>query len=239
MKPLIVWTLGPVSDTGLQILRYSVNSVKKIYPKCDYLIRYNQLNSKQKAYIDTLSVETIEQTNYNIFNKSPALGYQVHWKLYPPRLELNRHEIHLDNDVVLIDRIQEIDNFLLDDAILTCQGLYGLYGMYSSWVKDGGIHINSGIYGLPPYYDLTEKVRVLMEQDKRAWSNIYDEQGLLAYLFLQYKKYYIIPLTSMPIVENDEAIDIYVKNPSCKGFHFVHSNTSHKHTGWQQFINRL
>jgi hypothetical protein len=238
MKPLFRWTLGPVSQLGLNSLKLSVKNIKSLYPNADFVITYNQTTEKHLKCMKSLNVSLIDQEIYlNQFNLNPEDGYNVHWKLFPGRLELDRHEIYLDNDVIIEKQIEEIDWFLQSkEHCLTYQGLYGLYGCYDFQVPKSGIHFNSGIYGVPPKFDLNAKIQQIIKGNK--WLDRFDEQGIFASIFSN-TPYFMIPLTKVPIVQKEWLVSSILNNQSIHGYHFVDVNTSETHLGFKEYQNIL
>ena len=58
MKPLVRWTIGPVSELGHKILKRSVENFKKIYPEFDCVVCYNNI---EKKLLDEIHVDLFEQ----------------------------------------------------------------------------------------------------------------------------------------------------------------------------------
>lgn len=227
MKPIIRWNIGPVSKIGLDILRHSVRRMKDLY-EADFIITFNQIDH---TLLKDLNVELIEQNSKNVDN-----GYQVHWKLFPARLDINRYEICIDNDIYIHEKLEEIERFLQEDSVLVYQGLHGLYGTFRDKVPQIGLFMNSGIYGVPPGYDLNKRVSDLVT--KTQWRGKFDEQGLLASLLLNYHSFHMIPLTTIPVVEPTWPAAWVFRNKGSKGMHFVGANLSEDHDTWTHYKKR-
>src|SRR5688572_12825908 len=103
MKPLARWTVGKVTNTGMEILRESVRVFGRIYPEFDRVVCYN--NVERPAGFDGLYEQMATDLPYPLLGPdadpgeggSPASG----WKLCPPRLRPEAHELWLDNDIVV------------------------------------------------------------------------------------------------------------------------------------------
>lgn len=234
-KPLIRWILGPVCHTGLEILQYSVKKMKLLYPDCNLMICHNQLKKEHIDFIKRLNIDLYEQKP--LLTRVPKNEFNVHWKIYPPRVSIDTHEICIDNDIILEDRLEEIDLFLQSDGVLMYQGIHGYYGMYENQIDFNGIFYNSGIFGVPPKYDLEQRIESVFESENKEWSNNkFDEQGLICSILSTHHKIYTIPLTSIPIVEKSFEIEKTKRNPLCKGYHFVGANLHKDHKGWTDYI---
>jgi hypothetical protein len=240
-KPLIRWTIGPVKEEGFSCLGKSVRNMKHLYPECDFVICYNQLTRLQHERISELGVDLLDQSKYLDSLKYHPHGKSVHWKLYPPRLNLDSHEICMDNDIILWKRVPEIDYFLSSkDTCLIYQGINRLYGSYDLNIPKL-VRINSGIYGLPPNFDFRSKLKSI----QKKWSNRFDEQGIVASILCQ-ESYCMIPLPYVPICEcwmssNDfkKTMDAFLRNEFCCGMHFVGINYAEQNSFYNNFIKHL
>jgi hypothetical protein len=221
---------------GLTCLRESVAHVKRLYPECDLLICHNQIGTDQ---LQSLNVPLFDQSKSVCpLGISPQEGYQVHWKLYPPRLRPDAHEIIMDNDIVLVKRPAEIDAFLSGDATLMCHGLNGLHGKFDKYVPKG-VRVNSGIFGMPPGFDFNKTAKAkIPEHDLKCWERRFDEQGLVAATLTQYHKRIFISVTVLPIVEKTFDIDALTTDACC-GYHFAGLNYNNDHLPWITFKTKL
>ena len=132
----------------------------------------------------------------------------VAWKLYPPRLDPLRHELFIDNDLILLRRIKEIDQFLAGDCTLLLGETSRTYGRFDKFVPPGRC-INSGLFGVPPDFSIKNYVDLYVgsswEHNARAehTKNVtFDEQGLVAFALLSYPRSVIIPATSITNCEH-------------------------------------
>lgn len=221
--------MGPARREGFRCLGESVRRATALYPECDFLICHNQLDEEQVRAIGRLGVPLYDQSESDgPFGVRPTAGYQVHWKLYPPRVAADRHEIVMDNDLVLFKRLEEIDYFLSGDCTLMCQGLNGLHGKFDRYIPKG-VRVNSGLFGMPPGFDFLGVVRQhIDQQDAASWDGRFDEQGLVAAALNTYPKKAFVPVTRVPILERD--FDIRgITTDACCGFHFVGLNYHERH----------
>jgi len=221
-KSLLRYTIGPVSSSGFDILEESIRYIRNIYPELEIVICHNQLNEEQIHSLEQLEVPLYTQ-KHECLLQSPT-GEQ--WKLYPPRLNPNGYEIVIDNDIILTERIPEIDEFLTSSKTLVMSAVYRAYGQFAKYVPEN-LYINSGIYGMPPGFDFEKKIKLLTRKVEN-WSERFDEQGLVATCLGNYK-HITIPMSEvLPLGENSEW------RPG-KGYHFIDANKSEFHSGWEGY----
>jgi len=235
MKPLVRWTIGPVLPRGFKSLELSVESVKTFYPECDLLICYNQLKDHQLERVKSLGIKMFDQEQPIL--PSPKDGYRFEWKICPPRLRLESHEIIIDNDIILFQNVPEIDRFLNDDNVLFSQGLWELYGRYQDKIP-AGMRVNAGLFGMPPNFDFAERASEFTD-DILGGIEEFDEQGLVTATLLQSPNYYMISQTSITILEDWMSIRPILSNPLCCGAHFVGINYKEKHSAWDEYHRSL
>ena len=228
-SPVVRWTIGPVSDSGFQSLGLSITSFLHFYPHVEPIVCFNCQPDKISWLPD--HILRYDQSRHQDDEIKP-IG--VAWKLYPPRLAPERHELFIDNDVVFLEPIPEIDQFFNGDITLLLQGLSRNYGRYEKHVPPGYC-INSGIFGCPPGFNLNKYVKffggIAWEENVANRSKTFDEQGIVALALLQYKKFAIIPDTSVTNCE--------MKLINGKGLHFVGVNRNKFHEPFRLFRSRL
>jgi hypothetical protein len=230
MKPLFRWTVGKLKDIGMDMLRCSVASFRRLYPEFDFIVCFNLLTDDQKCQLAGLEIEPFNQNSLIDYfpNYPPACGS---WKFYPPRLRPDAHEIFLDNDIILLDRLDEIDQFLASSnkTIVSESRNRRLYGKYDGRVPDG-VLVNSGLFGVPPHYPLEDRLRWFMGKDATpGWSGFFDEQGLVAALLTQ-QDHVTVPLKHLQIITPDMNVRF-----DCQGLHFCGANSAGSHRAWGQF----
>jgi len=227
MKPLVRWTIGKVSKIGHEILKESIESFKKIYPEFDYIVCYNEIDSSDLEKLENVSYFLQTHDCCNIQIKPFSINA---WKLFPPRLRINSHEIFLDNDLVIHKRIPQIDNFLQNNKPL-CYGCIDEnrrppYGKFSNFFPKNNFILNSGIFGLPPNYDFENEITINIKKvNLKKWEN-FDEQGLVAKCLLN----------KNPIFVNEYDIsNCWLDYKYGKyGYHFCGHNTK-KHIPWKKY----
>lgn len=222
---LVRWTVGNVSKDGFDCLRRSILNFQSLYScrcvlcyNCEYeLISYN-------GYARFPGLELYNQAEH-IHDKPTPIG--VSWKLYPSRLNPDGYEISIDNDLVIEKSIKEIDEFLNSDSTLLLEGNSRTYGKFGTHVPKG-YQINSGIYGMPPGFDLQKYINFYSGEswEKNAFgqhekNETFDEQGIIALALLSYHKRLIIPSTTISNCENNYE--------ECDGMHFISLNRVANH----------
>jgi len=228
MKPLVRWTVGNCSDDGISMLEVAVYKFIRLYGDLfDYKIFYNDLPELYKNRLQALGIELVEKDPHSL-PLLPTCG--PFWKLYPPRDRLNAHEIIIDNDLILYRHLKEIDRFLAsDDMLLTTEAYHRNYGMFDGLIDATAININTGIIGLYPNYDFKQKVCDFMNvYSVDSWKTHFDEQGLVAYLFLK-EKCVQVSKSDIEIILPDGKL----KFGKC-GLHLVGTNVHSPH--WQHII---
>jgi hypothetical protein len=215
VKPLIRWTIGPTTKEGCDALELSIKCWKKVYKNFDLIVCYNLWNERLKK----LDVELISQEQFSNYNLIKPKGNS--WKLYPPRLRPNSHEIFIDNDLVLYKKVDIIDEFLesFDLFFITC-GLMTHHNPFSTAC------INSGLFGIPPHFDLQKEIdEAIIRVNLKDWE-FFDEQGLVGSIITK-NKHKIIPI--------DEISNCYFECiPGKSGSHFCGVNSGHV-SYWNQF----
>lgn len=195
-KPLARWTIGNVKPDGFKCLAESIESFTAFYDT-DIAVCYNC----NKEYLPKLPDRTLLINQHEHLNSCIATPKGVAWKLYPPRLAIDKHEIVIDNDILFEKRITQIDEFFNSDCTLLLQerALSRNYGQFEKHVPPQHA-INSGIYGMPPGFSLQKYIDfyVLDEWQKNVVHDheqnyTFDEQGILTVALLDYPRFIIIP----------------------------------------------
>lgn len=238
-KPLVRWTIGPVRPDGFKCLTESILSFTSLYDveavvcfNCDPNIHPTISASFPPNIHPTISPRFIDQHDY--LTEVPPKG--VAWKLYPPRLAPDRHELVIDNDIIIHQRIPEIDKFFESNLTLLLAETSRTYGRFERHVPPG-LCINSGVYGMPPGFDLKKYIdfhvgpewekNALGEHDK---SETFDEQGLIAFALSSHPGYLIISGSDITNCEH-HLID-------GKGMHFIGLNRRQFHEPFRLYQSR-
>ncbi len=230
LKPLARWTVGNVNRQGIAALYESVRSFTGLYgDRFDKLVCFNNLSAEQINTVAALGVLMLPQYP----NALPRQPQSVMWKLYPPRVRQNSHELLIDNDLVLFDRLPEIEEFLAshDLAVITA-GLTRSFGWYDHLVPEK-VQMNSGLVGWPPGFDLAAAVQERLRINPNPeWTDKFDEQGLVASVITQ-MKHLVVPLSKVGICHQldfdlpgqpENVPPPGVLPPATHGYHFVELN---------------
>jgi len=226
-NPLCRWVIGPTHSRGLDMLRLSIQQMHKLYPQFDLEVCFNQI----PGHIIWDKVGDLPVTFHK--QKGDELGIQpthnnvkkgVNWKLYPARRRIHTHEIIMDNDLILFNKVLEIDKFLDSNRSIILQAYNRNYGQFDDHVRPD-LSVNTGMYGMPPKYNFGSKINELLKN--RTWQDRGDEQGIVATCLQDLD----------PIVVSYNVIapmDNYAKFRYAKGVHFIHGNAAEFHKAWKQ-----
>lgn len=225
MSLLVRWTIGPVREAGFECLKLSVLSFLNLY-KADLFVCHNGLSENQFDFISKLPVNLIRQEDQSFVGDKPV---GVAWKLTPPRLALDCHEIFIDNDLILTEKISEIDDFLsTNKSTLLIEAESRHYGRFENKVPIG-YNINSGLFGLPPNFDLGNYVKLWGKWGENCpnLSRTWDEQGLVASALLNHNHFLIVPDTKIT--------NCYSELLWAPGMHFVGLNRNAHHRPFAEY----
>lgn len=234
MRPLVRWTMGDVSEAGHEILRESVRCFAAIYPEFDRIICHNHLD---ELYLLGIDAELRNQTLADApcvlaepidnYEESTGCG----WKLCPPRLRPDSHELWLDNDLVICKRIEEIDRWLAGNKAIITEGLgrRRMFGLYDEHISPE-LRLCAGLFGLPPHFDFAAAIRSRIDVMEGKPLGGYDEQGLTASVVTS-MDYIIVPLSQVHIAEDHVPFSSHLY----AGFHFAGANRKPWHRGWQSY----
>jgi signal peptidase I len=195
-KPIIRWTIGHVKKSGYEILSNSIKNIKKLYSdEFEYCVCHNDADKKEMENLKkTHKVNFIEQKwedcpiknlkrPKKIDEKTKQKINGSFWKICPPRLSKDTHEIILDNDLIFLKKPKIIEEFLSvnnKNLIIKDSNIYlGIYEHLFDNEKQG---YNSGVIGLHPGYDFQNDIIkniVFIEGEENL--NYGQEQGLLMY----------------------------------------------------------
>lgn len=265
-KPIIRWTIGCCLPQGLKVLRESMRSAKRIFgDHCRYFVYYNQLEDAALDFCtDVIPTITIKKQDWADcpFPNQPTATCFVDgrylrntricngslWKLCPPRLDMDCHEIHMDNDLILVRMSKKIKNFLSNNIPLVLQDKVRFFGRYDHLFDKSVIGYNSGLVGLPPSFDLKTKLINLWQEQGRPTNISYAEEQAFVCKVLTENKHILI--------ENKELVEFsadgfFVLNAKRTidhipyeytgreiGYHFLEVNRL-PHKEWPKFKNRL
>lgn len=243
MRPLARWTFGKVKDPGPgeETLLACVKRFKVVYPEFDCIICYNNVSNRQLAILKKLNVDLHKQTETELEYPLESVNLPEGWKgampgwgfkLCPPRLRLESHELWIDNDVVIRERLRAIDRWLKSDGTLIASGHNNnrkIYGKFDHLVPSNVVCC-AGLFGLPPGFDfesrIVQKCHSVLGGKPLGY---YDEQGLVSAIVIEHNPHIVIPANQFLNVKE------YVKKPFPSALHFIGANRFHSHREWQDY----
>ncbi len=253
MKPLFRWTIGSVIKQGLDILEESISKIFEIYDsQFDFMVCYNGLNRNELNYLKHITsnypIELMHQNwatcpiSDNCW--SPRKGNDIEingkkcggtlWKVCPARIRIDSHEIIMDNDIVLLKKLPQIDEFLAcNNKNLILEEPLRFYGRYNN-LFDFGENLNSGLMGMYPGFNFeAEIVKTWNKNGKYTYHSQADEQGLL-----------MSTLKNQPNIRINKQFvkELLANHPSTingqeHALHFTQANRSEKHNSWNHYLS--
>lgn len=238
MKPLVRWTFGMASSTGLEILAHAVKRFRKIYPEFDYVICCNNLKPGQIEIVEKLNVriywQNIADLKYPLEPPTSQPGWKGMWphlgiKLCPPRLNPEGHELWIDNDIVVRERLPTVDQWLTSDKCIITQGHGRQYAAFESYIPEE-VLCSGGFFGVPPNFDLESTIlhecHTILKGKPIAY---YDEQGLVTKMMTE-RPHFLVPMDEVLVVK--ELPDKHSLPPA---LHFIGANRTEQHPQWLQY----
>lgn len=200
---IIRWTFGettarPTSPQAINMLRTSVKLAKRLFPSASLFICHNNLSLEMAKKVLSIGrrngVELIDVTRMLPKNLRKCQKKNSWWKYALPRMDHNRYEILVDNDVVLWKIPPTVLRGIRDGALVALTDAGGrFYGDLSDKIReaDPELTLNAGLLGMPPgfcpNFDLLEGVTL------RDW--FHSEQGFTAMNFILHQgPKYLVPL---------------------------------------------
>jgi hypothetical protein len=218
-KPILRWTIGNSDKINLNLLSRSIKQMTLLYAeRFELFVCFN----------GDFKVENFEKRStgaVKLLKQEPIGGLPYPrgctWKLYPPRLNIQVHEIFIDHDFVLVKRMDEIEHFLnSSDKFLCIEDRSRAYGPNFDEQIPQGFEINSGLFGLPPGFDMGKQMSLV---DK--WSSHFDDQGFIAKQMFDKRKIMINRKIST-------CFDILNINEEYCAYHFMKQN---RKKFWRRF----
>lgn len=257
-KPLFRYTVGSCLPQGLEVLGESIKQTTQVLgvDRFDWMICYNGLNEEQlqtiKDHIGDLPFTLYEQ-NWELaaissetkewstpkrkdgsfeWNGNHCGGTM--WKVCPPRMRMETHEIVMDNDIVIRKPIPQIEYFLkTNNMALILEEPIRFYGRFDGLFPDKGPFLNSGLMGFPPGYNYQQEIiRVWEENGSMEKLSQADEQGLLMYTLNQVPNIRISKEQVKEILARD--FNATLEETFC-AYHFTQSNRIPKHHAWKKY----
>lgn len=182
----IRWTIGDVSPRGFEALRLSIFGAVRLFgPGAAYVVYVNSValdeararTGEVPSLVDWRPAPTrIPEVLRAHLDQGMAEG--VAWKFTPLAAFEDRHELALDNDVILWEAPTAIRRWLegAPGARVVAEDVAEGHGAFAPFC--GPEPRNSGIRGTPAGFDLADALgRVLARSPVRLGSEL-DEQGL-------------------------------------------------------------
>ena len=234
-EAIVRWNLGDVSKEGLDCLQLSIEKFQNLHKNYsfDYYVFYNGI--KKDRLKNLKNVKIISKSDYKNSLLIPP-PHEKHdlpaWKLYPPRVDKNKHEIIIDNDIVIFNKINYLDDFLKNKIVYITEAKERAYsGKVEPYIPKK-FHINSGFICLPPEFDLQKKINdVIKDFNIKTWDNHKDEQAIIGYIFSQMNNLKLISITDIFV-----CYDYILKNAKF-GYHFTGLNKNKRYC-WHKYLNK-
>ena len=221
------WTIGKVHEAGWECLSESTRLLPKIYPEFDYVICYNNLSIEETMKLVEFGIPLHEQTKEQIsipYLESSDVSNHF-WKLCPTRLRKESHEIWIDNDIIIRERIPEIDQFLNSNSpIISRTWGEQQYGRFDDMIEKEEWSSCAGFFGLPPHFDLEKRA---LEICQGMPLQGFDEQGMITYIVSEEENW--IPVNSWHIHQEGWWKPVKKIPP---GTHFIRLNTG-TNSAWE------
>jgi hypothetical protein len=228
---------------GEEVLHAAIKRFKIVYPEFDCVVCCNNLLKGQLTRLKELGVDIHEQReedwDYPIVAADAERGWKgwspgTGWKFCPPRLRPEGHELWVDNDVIIRERLPKIDEWLESDdtCIISTDHRYDkeYYGAFGDKIPEG-VALSSGLFGFPPHYDLgseiTEKCHEVLQGKPFGYS---DDQGLAAWIIHNNKHI---------VTDNVLVVKQTPKKPFPKAIHFTTANRSDENDFWDTYRNSI
>jgi len=255
MKPLLRWTVGPCIQQGLDILEESIKRTTEALglDNWDWAVCYNGLTKDQVAFIKKAigsrpihlivqdwancpipdNMQTPRRRDGSFEMNGNRCGGTL-WKVCPPRLRQESHEIVMDNDIILLKKFPQIDEFLAStDKALILEEPVRFYGRYDCLFPEDAPNLNSGFMGFPPKYDYAEALYKAWT-DRGSYTQLTqsDEQGLLTYTLSLLPSFRVKPTQMKEILHREFGNKVTGKE---EGLHFTQANRGYNHRAWNYY----
>ncbi|HLU68775.1 MAG TPA: hypothetical protein VKZ63_20985 [Kofleriaceae bacterium] len=181
----IRWTIGDVSRRGFAALRLSLWGAWRLFGRdARYLVAVNSVPLARARALCGPAPPGIEWRAVRrdlppwlAPHLEAGLAQGVAWKLLPARAFPDRHELALDNDVILWERPRALDDWLDGRApFLLAEDVRPCFGQFAG--DCAGAPRNTGIRGLPPGFDLAAALGAVLARRRAVLVSELDEQGL-------------------------------------------------------------
>lgn len=179
------WTIGDVAPLGFEALRLSIHGAVRIFgPEAAYIVYVNSIpvgeaiarTGPTPAGIDWRAAPA-ELPKVLRGRVDGGMAQGAAWKLAPLLACPDRHELALDNDVILWEAPSAIRRWLHGwDTPLIAEDVAPCHGVFAHLC--GSVPRNSGIRGLPPGFPFCAALRRVLDLSRATLVSELDEQGL-------------------------------------------------------------
>jgi len=256
LKPLFRFTVGNCLQQGLDVLAESIRITTNTLgiENWDWAICYNGLSKSDVDFIQNVignrPIDLIDQKwsdcpiEDNIQSPRRKDGsYEWNgircggtlWKVCPARMRLDAHEIIMDNDIILLRKFHQIDEWLQSNKALILEEPIRFYGRYNHlFPRNDSVFLNSGFMGLPPKYDFGAEIRKVWQENGELKNlSQADEQALLTYTLSLQQSIRIQKDQMVEVLASDWKTEITGEE---QGLHFTQSNRIPNHRSWKKYL---
>lgn len=193
MPPVGVrWTIGDVSDAGYETLRVSIHACWRLFgSSARFAVCVNSIplgeavRKTGELPCDVIWLDANDRVPAWLnAHTGPEMAEGVAWKFAPVRVFPDRHELSLDNDIVLWQIPPAMRAWL--DAKHSCLMSADVQPALGQFAEMCGHRaLNSGIRGFYPGFDVERALADLLQQSGVTLHSELDEQGLQAAVLLR------------------------------------------------------
>ncbi len=254
-KPLFRWTVGSCIQQGLDILKESIQVTTSALglDNWDWVICHNGLTQENLEFLrDAIGDKPIEllaqnwadcpipDTEWSPIKSDGTIEYNGNycggtlWKVCPGRLRVDSHEIIMDNDILLLKKFPQIDEFLNSKKTLILEEPIRFYGRYDG-LFGSEPYLNSGFMGMPPGYDFAKEIKNSWQQHG-SYRNLTqaDEQGLLVYTLNKQSNLRVHKHQMIECLHRDYKVKVTGFD---QAYHFTQANRMPNHRSWNEYNN--
>lgn len=220
---------------GIECLGKAVSEFRRVYKdEFTYAICYNDMPHHKVRALRNFGIPVINKADY--VHELPFKPSGPLWTLIPTRLNPLGYEICMDNDIIIYDRLPQIDEWLKQDAVIYTLSFHiddkpCNYAQFDRFVKKGRC-INTGFFGLPPKVDLRKHIHDLIKKIGQFKPHHHSFQGIVAALLSHYPKQIQINKKAINICRSERTTLRFFMGKY--GTHFIHINYKN-HNGWKLY----
>jgi hypothetical protein len=238
MRRLAVrWTVGDVSIHGFEALSLSVRAAYALFgPEAKYVVCVNSVRAaevrrrlgKIPPDLEIREVRSEEIPSWMRSFVDAAFAEGVAWKFAPVRLDPERFELSLDNDVILWRVPAAVSEWLASGkGCVMAEDVRPCFGKFASYC--GSEPRNSGIRGLPPGLSYEDCLKSLLSESPVVLNSELDEQGLQIAALLRQQIVHVVRLSEVSICS---PFPPHLPKAGSHGVHFVGLNAKSLPWSW-------